>query len=91
MNKTEIIEKIAAGADLSKADAGRALEALLEGITASLRKKKPVTIVGFGSFDVLRRKARIGRNPQTGEEIKIKASNAPRFRPGKSLKEAVNK
>ncbi len=91
MNKTEIIEKIAEGADLSKADAGRALEALLEAVTSSLRKKKPVTLVGFGSFDVLRRKARIGRNPQTGEEIKIKASNAPRFRPGKSLKEAVNK
>ena len=90
MNKSDLIEKIAAGAELSKADAGRALEAFIGTVTKSLRKKEAVTIVGFGSFDVQRRKARVGRNPQTGEAIKIKASNAPRFRPGKSLKEALN-
>lgn len=91
MNKTELIEQIAADAELSKADAGRAVEAFVGAVTKSLKKKNPVTIVGFGSFDVQRRKARTGRNPQTGEAIKIKASNAPRFRPGKTLKDAVNK
>ncbi|MBE8158569.1 MAG: HU family DNA-binding protein [Betaproteobacteria bacterium] len=91
MNKTELIEKIAEKAELSKADAGAALDAFLGAVTASLKKKNQVTIVGFGSFDVQRRKARAGRNPATGEAIKIKASNAPRFRAGKALKEAVNK
>lgn len=91
MNKTELIEKIAAGAELSKADAGRALDAFVAAVTSSLRKKKPVTIVGFGSFDVQKRKARTGRNPQTGEALKIKASTAPKFKAGKSLKDAVNK
>ncbi|MGI9305958.1 MAG: HU family DNA-binding protein [Gammaproteobacteria bacterium] len=91
MNKTELIEKIASTAGLSKVDAGAALEAFVGAVTGALKKKKQVAIVGFGSFEVKKRKARIGRNPQTGEEIKIKASNAPAFRPGKALKEAVNK
>lgn len=91
MNKSELIDKIAADTGLSKADTGRALDSFVSTVTASLRKKKPVTIVGFGSFDVQRRKARLGRNPRTGEALKIKASTAPRFRPGKTLKESVNK
>ncbi|MGI9296944.1 MAG: HU family DNA-binding protein [Gammaproteobacteria bacterium] len=91
MNKTELIESIAKEAGLSKADAARALDAFVDTVSKSLKKKKPVVIVGFGSFDVQKRKARIGRNPQTGAELKIKASIAPKFRPGKSLKDAVNK
>ncbi len=91
MNKSEVITQIASDTELSKVDAGRALEAFLDIVTKSLRKKKPVVIVGFGSFDVQKRKARTGRNPHTGEPIKIKASVAPKFRPGKSLKDAVNK
>ena len=91
MNKGELIEKIAENAELTKADAGRALDAFIEEVTNALKKKGSVAIVGFGSFEVQKRKARTGRNPATGEEIKIKASNAPKFRPGKSLKDAVNK
>ena len=91
MNKTELIEQIASETGLSKADAARAVDAFVDAVTKSLKKKKPVVIVGFGSFDVQKRKARTGRNPQTGEAIKIKASVAPKFRAGKSLKDAVNK
>ena len=91
MNKTELIEQIASDAGLSKADAGRALDAFVDAVTKSLKKKKPVVIVGFGTFDIQKRKARTGRNPQTGETIKIKASTAPKFKPGKGLKDAVNK
>ena len=91
MNKTELIEEIANAADLSKADAARALDAFVDAVTKSLKKKKPVVIVGFGSFDVVKRKARTGRNPQTGETLKIKASTAPKFKAGKSLRDAVNK
>ena len=91
MNKSELIEKIADAAGLSKANAGSALDAFVATITGALKKKKAVTIVGFGTFDTQKRKARTGRNPQTGEPLKIKASTAPRFRPGKTLKDAVNK
>lgn len=91
MNKAELISQIAADAELSKADAARALDAFVDAVTKSLKKKKPVVIVGFGSFDIAKRKARTGRNPQTGETIKIKASIAPKFKAGKSLKDAVNK
>ena len=91
MNKGDLIEKIADSAELTKTDAGRALDAFIDEVTRALKKKDTVTIVGFGSFEVQKRKARTGRNPATGEEIKIKASNAPKFRPGKSLKDAVNK
>lgn len=91
MNKTELIDQMAEDTGLSKADAGRALDSFVGSVTKSLKKKKAVVIVGFGSFDISKRKARTGRNPQTGEAIKIKASVVPKFRPGKSLKDAVNK
>ena len=91
MNKSELIEKIADAAGLSKTNAGSALDAFVVTITGALKKKKAVTIVGFGTFDTQKRKARTGRNPQTGEPLKIKASTAPRFRPGKTLKDSVNK
>ena len=90
MNKSELIEHIATEADISKAAAGRALEGFLEGVKRSLKKGDPVTLVGFGTFGVSKRKARTGRNPRTGEAIKIKAAKVPSFRAGKALKEAVN-
>ena len=89
MNKAELIEAVAANADLSKAAAGRALDAALEAITKALKKKDTVTLVGFGTFSVRKRSARIGRNPKTGEEIKIKASRVPGFKAGKALKDAI--
>ena len=89
MNKAELIDAIAADADLSKAAAGRALDAALEAITKALKKKDTVTLVGFGTFSVRKRSARIGRNPKTGEEIKIKASRVPGFKAGKALKDAI--
>lgn len=91
MNKTELIEAIANESGLSKADSGRALDAFIGAVTSSLKDKKAVMVVGFGTFDVRKREARDGRNPQTGETIKIKASTAPVFRAGKTLKDAVNK
>ncbi|RCS57483.1 HU family DNA-binding protein [Parvibium lacunae] len=91
MNKSELIDHIAGEADISKAAAGRALEAFLEGVKKSLKKGDPVTLVGFGTFGVSKRKARTGRNPRTGEAIKIKAAKVPSFRAGKALKDAVNK
>jgi DNA-binding protein HU-beta len=90
MNKAELIESIANAADLSKASAGRALDAAIESITKALKKGDTVTLVGFGTFSVRKRAARMGRNPRTGEEIKIKASKAPGFKPGKALKDAIN-
>jgi len=89
VNKTQLIEAIAKETRLTKADAGRALDATLASITRSLRKKVPVTIMGFGTFKVVRRKARNGRNPQTGEAIKIKARRVPRFTPGADLRRAI--
>lgn len=90
MTKAEIIEKIATDADISKAAAGAALNSLVDAITKALKKKDgKVTLVGFGTFSKVRRKARKGRNPQTGETIKIKASNTVRFKPGKALKDAL--
>ena len=89
MNKAELIDTVAANADLSKAAAGRALDAALEAITKALKKKDTVTLVGFGTFSVRKRSARIGRNPKTGEEIKIKASRVPGFKAGKALKDAI--
>ena len=91
MNKSELIEKIAAEAGTSKAQAGAMLDAFVSAITSSLKKKKPVTLVGFGTFDVSKRKAREGRNPATGETIKIKAQTVPKFKAGKALKDAVKK
>lgn len=91
MNKSELIDAIAEGADISKASAGRALDSLLETVTSELKKGHPVSLVGFGTFSVKPRSARTGRNPQTGEEIQIAASNVPSFKPGKALKDAVNR
>lgn len=89
MNKTELIAHIADHADISKAAAGRALDAMLSGVTQTLRQGDTVSLVGFGTFVVTKRAARTGRNPQTGDEIRIKAAKVPKFRPGKALKEAV--
>ncbi len=90
MNKTELIDHIATTADISKASAGRALDAAVGAVTASLKKGQTVTLVGFGSFYVGKRAARNGRNPRTGATIKIEAARIPRFRPGKGLKDAIN-
>lgn len=90
MNKNELIEQIATSADISKAKAGLALDAFVEAVTASLAKGEDVALVGFGTFTVGHREARTGRNPQTGAEIKIAATNVPKFRAGKKLKDAVN-
>ena len=91
MNKTELIEAVAKSAGLSKKDATNAVNALTETITKTLKKKDKVQLVGFGTFEVGKRAARTGRNPQTGAEIKIKAAKVPKFKPGKALKDAVNK
>lgn len=90
MNKAELIDAIADNADLSKAAAGRTLDAAIETITKALKKGDTVTLVGFGTFSVRKRAARTGRNPRTGEEIKIKASKVPGFKAGKALKDAIN-
>jgi DNA-binding protein HU-beta len=90
MNKSELVEAIADSAGLSKADAGRALEAVVKTVTKALKKGDTVSLVGFGTFSVRKRAARTGRNPRTGETIKIKAANNPAFKAGKALKDAVN-
>ncbi|MBT8148691.1 MAG: HU family DNA-binding protein [Pseudomonadales bacterium] len=90
MNKSELIDAIALSADISKAAAGRALDATLEAIAENLREGEPINLVGFGTFQVKDRAARAGRNPQTGETIQIKASRVPGFKAGKALKDAVN-
>ncbi len=90
MNKTELIDKIAESADISKASAARALDSALDAITGSLKNSDPVVLVGFGTFAVKQRAARVGRNPQTGAEIQIKAARVPGFKPGKALKDALN-
>jgi len=91
MTKTELIDKIASGAGLSKADASRALDSTLDAIKASLKKGQKVTLVGFGTFAVTKRKARKGRNPRTGQVINIPAAKTPKFTSGKALKDAVKK
>jgi DNA-binding protein HU-beta len=90
MNKSELIDLIATEADLSKAAAGRALGALMDGVSAQLRRGNDVALLGFGTFAVSKRPARMGRNPRTGQPLKIKAAKVVKFRPGKALKEAVN-
>jgi DNA-binding protein HU-beta len=90
VNKIELIEHVAKQADISKAAAGRALEAVVGGIRSSLKKGNSVTLVGFGTFSIGKRAARTGRNPRTGAAIKIKAAKVPKFRPGKALKDALN-
>lgn len=90
MNKSELIDAVALSADISKAAAGRALDATLDTIAETLNSGDQVTLVGFGTFQVKDRAARTGRNPQTGEAIQIKASRMPGFKAGKALKDAVN-
>ena len=90
MNKAELIDAVADSADISKAAAGRALDGAIEAITKALKKGNNVTLVGFGTFTVRKRNARNGRNPRTGETIKIKASKVPGFKPGKALKDTIN-
>ena len=89
MNKTELVDAMADSADISKAAAARALDGMIDTITNALRDGDHISIVGFGSFSVRERAARMGRNPQTGAEIQIKASRNPVFKAGKALKDAV--
>jgi DNA-binding protein HU-beta len=91
VNKSELIDAIAASADIPKAAAGRALDATMAAVTETLTKGESVALVGFGTFSVKERAARTGRNPQTGEPIQIAAATLPTFKPGKALKDAVNK
>ena len=90
MNKSELINAIAEQANLSKADAGRSLDALIKTIETTLRAGDSIALVGFGTFAVKERAERTGRNPQTGQEITIAAAKVPSFKPGKGLKDAVN-
>ena len=90
MNKSDLIDAIAMSADISKAAAGRALDATVDTIADALKEGDQVALVGFGTFQVKDRAARTGRNPQTGEPIEIKASRVPGFKAGKALKDAVN-
>lgn len=90
MNKSELIEAVAKSADISKAEAGRAVDAFVDATTKALKKGDQVSLVGFGTFSVRARAAREGRNPRTGETIHIPASKAPAFKAGKALKDAVN-
>jgi len=89
MTKAELIDAVAKSAALTKASAEKAVGGVLSAVTEALKKGDRVTLVGFGSFEVTTRKARTGRNPQTGNEIKIAAAKVPKFRPGKALKDAV--
>ena len=90
MNKTEFVSAVADSAELTKADAGRAIEAVIEVVTKALKKGDTVALVGFGTFLARKRAARTGRNPRTGQQIKIKASKNPSFKAGKALKDALN-
>jgi len=89
MNKTELTEAVAEQAGLTKADAGRALDAMISAISKTLKKGDTVSLIGFGTFSVKKRAARTGRNPATGESIKIKASKTPSFKAGKAFKDAI--
>ncbi len=91
MNKNELIAEVANTADMSRTDASRALDAVIDSISASLTKGDEVRLVGFGSFSVAHRRASQGRNPRTGEPITIKASMRPKFKAGKALKDSVNR
>ena len=90
MNKNDLIGVVADGANITKAQAGEAVDAVFEAITSALKSGDEVRLVGFGTFSVAKRKASTGRNPRTGEPMKIKASNQPKFKAGKGLKDAVN-
>lgn len=89
MTKEQLIEKMAEDAGITKAQAGRAMKSMIDNITRSLKKGNRVTFVGFGTFDVSNRKARAGRNPQTGATIQIPATKVPKFKAGKALKDAI--
>jgi len=89
MTKAELVAKMANDAAISKVAASKALNGVLEGITKALKKNESVTLVGFGTFSVSKRKARLGRNPQTGKEIKIPARKVPKFKAGTDLRKAV--
>ena len=91
MNKGELIDAMASGAKISKADAGRALESMIDSVSKTLKKGDKVTLVGFGTFSVSKRAARKGRNPQTGKEIQIKAKKVAKFKAGAELSKTVNK
>ena len=90
MNKADLIDAVAENSDLTKASAARALDSAIENITNALKGGNSVTLVGFGTFTVRQREARMGRNPRTGEAIQIKASRVPGFKAGKALKDALN-
>ena len=90
MNKVELIAEMSEKTGLSKKDAGAALKAFTDIVQAELKKGEKVQMVGFGTFEVAKRAARVGRNPQSGEEMKIKASKSPKFKAGKALKDALN-
>ncbi|MED4297164.1 HU family DNA-binding protein [Priestia megaterium] len=89
MNKTELVDAVATKSELTKQDSKKAVDALLETVSNTLAKEEKIQLVGFGTFEIRERAERIGRNPQTGEEMTIPASKAPAFKPGKELKEAV--
>jgi DNA-binding protein HU-beta len=89
MNKADLIDKIAKDARISKTASAKALDSLVDGVTKALKKGDRVALVGFGTFTVSKRKARVGRNPQTGEQIEIKARKVARFRPGKELAASI--
>jgi len=90
MNKSELIQAVAESIEMPKATAGKAVDAVIENIKDALGKGDQVTLIGFGTFMVRERAARVGRNPRTGERLDIKAANVPVFKPGKALKDAVN-
>ena len=90
MNKTELVAAIAENANISKKDAEGALKAFVDVVTEELKKGEKIQLVGFGTFEVSERAAREGRNPQTGDTMKIAASKAPKFKAGKALKDAIN-
>ncbi|MBI4595138.1 MAG: HU family DNA-binding protein [Candidatus Tectomicrobia bacterium] len=91
MNKEELVSKIAADASITKAVAGKALKSFIDSVSQTLSNGENLTLVGFGTFSIVQRAARKGRNPRTGAEIKIAANKAPKFKPGKALKEAIQK
>ena len=91
MTKAELIEKVANDTDISKALAERVINSVTGNVTKCLKKNDKITLTGFGTFSVSKRKARTGRNPQTGQEIKIKATRVPRFKPGKALKDVIGR
>ena len=91
MNKTELVEVVASKAEVTKAESLKVVSAVLDGIIAGLKGDGKVVLPGFGTFEVRTRTARVGRNPRTGEQIKIKASKVPAFKPGKGMKEAIAK